>query len=192
MTPYPLHHVNQQNFRDRLLEFVIGGGMPFDVVEGYWFRRLISSLDPKLTVPSASTIVNKLTTRHNLTLIMREGPISQPGLGDLRIAAQQLLVKEVEALSPESEVIEIEKTQQQPPPKKSRLSIFEVIKSRVVDKKKASSNEVAEYILQSDILEPEESSPLQFWSPNSKKFPALSELARRIFKDPSPDWKILV
>lgn len=65
-SPYPQQHVKQLEFTELLLEFVVGGGVPFSIVESHWFRTLISSLDPKLSIPCDSTIMNKLDKRHQM------------------------------------------------------------------------------------------------------------------------------
>lgn len=94
---------------------------------------------------------------------------------------------EAETTQGGEDIVQVESPQV--PSKKPRLSIFSALKTKVLDNKKPSTNEIDEYLL-SDVVEEGDLSPLKYWSRNAKKFPALSELARRILPMPASSGNV--
>lgn len=62
---YPSDHALQQRFEEALVKMIVKDGLPFDSVEKEGFRDVISLLSPKLTVPCANTMKNKLSKLHH-------------------------------------------------------------------------------------------------------------------------------
>jgi len=65
-TKYPRQHPVQLNYRENVVQWIVGDGMPVGATDGYFYRKMMQAVDHKLTIPSRRTVGRDIDKKYDI------------------------------------------------------------------------------------------------------------------------------